>query len=337
MKHYLWENLMYPLKIERLMYEKLGLRRNPFSSICNCSDYEIFYSETYVKREFNALRRLLMKNCRPNISQMAIYVLGDHGCGKSTLFRNFVRKFSSNRLFLPIYCRFPFYGGLAGLYNEVMKRIHPSLLRKLTIMVKTKYPVWPPTYFLRKARLASFSPTEWEMKSALRISGYYAVEAFQDLVSTLLWVTKCNKIVLFLDDLEHTWIRLTGPQRYRWEETLTRIIPTLKKKLVLILPLNPTVLAASQYSSRPYFGMYNWTGINLDHYIKFQPNAALVMRKREEEVLALALEIASNAAKNYNGKRFCQKIINSLPKPLGSASEVLQRLYFEIRRAARGS
>ena len=326
------------LEIENVKYQRLGLKRNPFPSIPMYSDYEdYFFSEAYVKREFKVLRKLIVKNCQSKSSRIAIYVFGNCGCGKSTLFKNFVRVFASNRYFLPIYCRFPFYGGLKSLYQEVIKRVDSRILRKLTVMVRDKYPLWPPSYFLRKARNASWYQTDWEMIRALRISAYYATEAFPDLVSNLSWVSKREKVVLFLDDLEHAWLRFTGVQRYRWEETLVNIIPSLKRKLIVVLPINPIVLDSCSYPPRPYFGMYNWRGINLDHYIEFKPNFTVVMHKKDEEVLALALDLANNSVNNKKGRMFCKNLMKSLSMPIGSVSGVLQHLYFETRKAAQGS
>lgn len=327
------------IKIGRVKYQRLGLKRNPFPSIPMYSDSQsVFFSEAYVKKEFRLLRKLIVKNCQSKSSRMAIYVFGSCGCGKSTLLRNFTLKFALDRHFLPIYCRFPFYGGLRSLYHEVVRRVDPSILRKLVVMVRDRYPLWPPSYFLRKASYASSYQTEWEMIRALRISAFYAIEAFQDLVSNLLWASKREKVVLFLDDLEHAWIRFTGVQRYRWEETLVNIIPALKRKLVLVLPLNRTVLdRGTYYSSRPYFGMYNWAGINLDRYIKFEPNVTVMMKKKDEEVLALTLDLANNSVNNKQGKNFVQNLLKNLIMPVGSASEVLQQMYFETRKAAQRS
>lgn len=326
------------LEIEKVKYQRLGLRRNPFPSIPMYSDGEDpFFSEVYVKKEFNLLRKLIVNNCQSKSSRMAIYVFGSCGCGKSTLFRNFVRVFDSNRHFLPIYCRFPFYGGLKSLYQEVIKRVDLRILRRLAVMVRNEYPLWPPSYFLRKIRNASWHNTDWEMINALRISAYYAKEAFKDLVTNLTRVSKREKVVLFLDDLEHAWLRFTGVQRYRWEETLVDIIPTLRQKLIVILPINPIVLASCSYRPRPYFGMYNWRGTNLEHYIRFEPHFTVMMQKRNREILALALNLANNSVDNKKGKMFCENLVKSLPStPIGSASEVLQDLYFETRRAAQG-
>ncbi|MCW3985326.1 MAG: hypothetical protein NWE91_02815 [Candidatus Bathyarchaeota archaeon] len=324
------------LKIKRVNYEKLGLKANPFPSVPVCSDSEEdFFSEKYVKREFRVLRKLIVKNCRSRSSRMAIYVFGDCGCGKSTLFQNFVRRFCSEKHFLPIYCRFPFYGGIRSLYQEVVKRVEKSILRELTRLVTSDYPFWAPSYFLRKAKYAGLFRTEWEMIQAFKVSAYYAVKAFQDLVLNLLSASKRDKVVLFLDDLEHAWVRFTGPQRFRWEETLTKMIPNLKRKLILVLPINAKILASDPNSSRPYFGMHNWHGINLDHYIKFKPEVTVTMQKEDDEVLALALELINNKVKNEKGRGFCKDLVNNLPKPIGSVSEVLQRLYFETRRTVQ--
>jgi len=322
--------------IEEVDYQKLGLQRNPFPSVPMYSDYGgEFFSKAYDEEESKTLRKIIKKICLSKSSKMAIYVLGEGGVGKSTFFRNFVHNFSSNGIFLPIYCRFPFYGGLTSLYHEVVRRIEPTLLTNLAIMTKTEHPWWPPSYFLRKVHIASTFQTAWETIEALKISAPYSVEAFQDLVSNLQRASRRERVVLFLDDLEHTWLRLTGVQKFRWEQMLVRIIPALKRKLILVLPVNSTVLASCSYPSRPYFGMYNWSGIDLDHYIKFEPKVTVLMKKKDEDIRALISELINSVVENEKGKQFCQQLVDKLPKPIASTTEAFQRLYFETRKSAQ--
>jgi len=318
------------LEGSRLDYRALGLIRNPFESIPVFSELQPVPFNNYLRHHVRRLYSLI--NNTTSMRPACVYLIGPSGCGKSAILRAFSQIPDKRKSILPIYTRFPLAGGIMAFFNELFRRLPIPLLELIFSCVRDDYRRRISTHIGWKLFSAGLCRDLWKSRDAVKISPQYAIKSIVDLFSILLDGTGRKRIALILDEFEHAWARFTGPQKYNWEKAIAELFHQLKSRVILVLPVLPESIILG---SRPYWGMYDWEGVNLNEILEVTNDNILKVDCSESSINKCIHSIMHREILDLRGEGLCNTLLSTQGSYPTLGAAILD-LHDKILAMARG-